>query len=104
MNITMHLQHRSFAIFFAVIVPFMCAWAQTNPPADVTISGIGTDVDFGWQVAPAGDVNGDSVTDLIVGDPSNTSVDQFAGRAYLFSGPLTSDIDTSKAVATISAE
>src|SRR5436309_7240249 len=81
-----------------------CVWAQPNPPADVLISGVGTDVDFGWQVAPAGDVNGDGFTDLIVGDPSNSSVTQFAGRAYLFVGPLTSDIDTSKAVATISAE
>ena len=104
MNITKHLLRESFATFFAIILPLTCVWAQTNPPADVTISGIGTDVDFGWQVAPAGDVNGDGVTDFIVGDPSNSSVAQFAGRAYLFLGPLTSDIDTSKAVATISAE
>ena len=75
---------RPVAIFLTIILPFACVWAQTNPPADVTISGIGTDVDFGWQVAPAGDVNGDGVTDLIVGDPSNSSVAQFAGRAYLF--------------------
>jgi hypothetical protein len=31
-------------------------------------------------------------------------VAQFAGRAYLFLGPLTENIDTSKAVASISAE
>jgi hypothetical protein len=103
MNITKYLLPGPFAIF-AIILPLTCVWAQTNPPADVTISGIGTDVDFGWQVAPAGDVNGDGFTDFIVGDPSNSSVAQFAGRAYLFLGPLTSDIDTSKAVATISAE
>jgi FG-GAP repeat len=104
MNITKHLLRRTFGIFFAIILPLTCVWALTNPPANVTISGIGTDVDFGWQVAPAGDVNGDGSTDFIVGDPSNSSVAQFAGRAYLFLGPLTSDIDTSKAVATISAE
>ena len=104
MNITKHLLRGPFAIFFAIILPLTCVWAQTNPLADVTISGTGTDVDCGWQVAPAGDVNGDGVTDFIVGDPSNSSVAQFAGRAYLFLGPLTSDIDTSKAVATISAE
>jgi len=63
-----------------------------------------TDNDFGWRVALAGDVNGDGFTDLVVGDPSNSSVAQFAGRAYLFLGPLTTSIDTSKAVATISAE
>jgi hypothetical protein len=70
----------------------------------VTITGVGTDVDFGWSIAPVGDVNGDGFTDLVVGDPSNGAVAQFAGRAYLFQGPLTKDIDTSKAVATISAE
>jgi len=76
----------------------------TTPPADVTITGVGTDTDFGWRVAPAGDVNGDGITDLVVGDPSNSAVAPFAGRAYLFLGPLTGNIDTSKAVATISAE
>jgi len=89
----------------AFSLPLSCLQAQTTtPPADVTISGVGTDVDFGWSVAPAGDVNGDGITDLVVGDPSNSSVAQFAGRAYLFLGPLTANIDTSNAVATISAE
>src|SRR5215469_18009283 len=77
MNIIMHLLPRPVALFLTIILPFACVWAQRNPPADVTISGIGTDVDFGWQVAPAGDVNGDGVTDLVVGDPSNSSVAQF---------------------------
>ena len=89
----------------AFSLPLSSLQAQTTtPPADVTISGVGTDVDFGWSVAPAGDVNGDGITDLVVGDPSNSSVAQFAGRAYLFLGPLTANIDTSNAVATISAE
>ena len=95
------------AILTATCLAVTLSWvhAQTTlPPADVTIRGVGTDTDFGWQVAPAGDVNGDGVTDLVVGDPSNSSVAQFAGRAYLFLGPLTENIDTSKAVASISAE
>src|SRR4029453_2201327 len=93
------------ATFVAITLPFNCFWAQTTtPPADVTITGVGTDVDFGWSVAPAGDVNGDGITDLVVGDPSNSSVAQFAGRAFLFQGPLTGSIDTSKAIASISAE
>src|SRR5215831_925547 len=96
---------RIAASFAALTFPLSCLFAQTTtPPADVTITGVGTDVDFGWSVAPAGDVNGDGITDLVVGDPSNSSVAQFAGRAYLFLGPLTANIDTSKAVATISAE
>ena len=93
------------ASFFALTLSDFRLYAQTTvPPADATIAGIGTDTDFGWQVAPAGDINGDGITDLVVGDPSNTSVAQFAGRAYVFLGPLTGNIDTSKAVATISAE
>ncbi len=104
MTMTKYLRRPIALTFLALTLPLACLRAGTNPPADVTISGIGTDVDFGWQVAPAGDVNGDGFTDLIAGDPSNSSVAQFAGRAYLFLGPLTSDIDTSEAVATISAE
>ena len=91
--------------FLSATLSLTCVRAQTTtPPADVTITGVGTDTDFGWQVAPAGDVNGDGITDLVVGDPSNSAVAQFAGRAYLFHGPLTTNIDTSTAVATISAE
>jgi hypothetical protein len=93
------------ATFLAATLSFSCLRAQTTtPPADVTITGVGTDTDFGWQVAPAGDIDGDGITDLVVGDPSNSAVAEFAGRAYLFQGPLTENIDTSKAIATISAE
>src|SRR4029078_8949750 len=95
------------AILTATCLALTLSWvhAQTTlPPADVTIRGVGTYTEFGWQVAPAVDVNGDGVTDLVVGDPSNSSVAEFAGRAYLFLGPLTANIDTSNAVATISAE
>jgi hypothetical protein len=78
--------------------------AQTTPPADITITGEGADDDFGWQVAPAGDVNGDGVQDLIVGAPSNDFVADFAGRAYLFYGPFTGNINAADADAIISAE
>ncbi|MEM1057297.1 MAG: T9SS type A sorting domain-containing protein [Bacteroidota bacterium] len=42
---------------------------------------------FGWSVAPLGDVNGDTVPDLLVGAPGE-SVDGIigAGRAYVVSG------------------
>ena len=105
MNTRKYYLYRISVAFIALSFSAACLRAQTtNPPADVTITGVGTDVDFGWQVAPAGDVNGDGFTDLVVGDPSNSSVAEFAGRAYLFQGPLTTDLDTSQAVATISAE
>ena len=83
-------------IFLALTLPLTSLQAETTvPPANVTIAGVGTDNDVGWSVAPAGDVNGDGFTDLVVGDPSNSSVAQFAGRAYLFLGPLATSIDTS---------
>lgn len=80
------------------------ARAQTNPPPDATITGEGPDDDFGWRVAPAGDVDADGAPDLIVGAPSNDFVDGFAGRAYLFYGPITGDLDAADADAIITAE
>jgi len=77
---------------------------ETTPPADITIIGEGGDDDFGWHVAPAGDVNGDGIPDLIVGAPSNDAVAGFAGRAYLFYGPFTANINAADANAIISAE
>ncbi len=68
------------------------------------ITGESADDDFGWQVAPAGDVNGDGVPDLIVGAPSNDAVVGFAERAYLFHGPLPVTIDAANADAIISAQ
>jgi hypothetical protein len=80
------------------------AQAQTNPPADATITGEGADDDFGWRVAPAGDVNGDGTPDLIVGAPSNDTIAGFAGRAYLFHGPVVGSLNAADADAIVSAE
>jgi hypothetical protein len=78
--------------------------AETTPPADITITGESGDDDFGWRAVPAGDVNGDSIPDLIVGAPSNDAVADFAGRAYLFYGPLSGNINAADADAIITAE
>ncbi len=58
----------AFAAFTCVLLSPL--QAQSTPPADVTITGENAGNDFGWRAAPAGDVNGDGVEDLIVGAPS----------------------------------
>ncbi len=40
----------------------------------------------GWGVASAGDVNGDGITDLIVGAPNGDDSDLNAGEAYVIFG------------------
>ena len=97
----------AFLIPLIVLSPLLGgaqARAQTNPPADAMIIGESADDDFGWRVAPAGDVNGDGAPDLIVGAPSNDAVAGFAGRAYLFYGPITGNLNAANADAIVTAE
>src|SRR5687768_6939813 len=106
------MMKRSSASLIVLVSMLVLGWiatasgirAQPTPSPDSTITGETADDDFGWEVAPAGDVNGDSVPDLIVGAPSNDAVAGFAGRAYLFLGPVAGAIDAADADAIISAE
>jgi hypothetical protein len=91
-------------VLAALILAHSQAQAQPSPPADALISGESADDDFGWRVAPAGDVNGDGALDLIVGAPSNDAVAAFAGRAYLFNGPVTGSLNAADADAIVTAE
>ncbi len=91
-----------FAAVTCVLVSLL--QAQTTPPADITITGEGAGNDFGWRAAPAGDVNGDGIQDVIVGAPSYDGIAGFAGRAYLFHGPFNGDINAADADAIISAQ
>lgn len=43
---------------------------------------------FGWRVIPLGDLDGDGLADLLVGAPAAPGAGDFAGRTYLFRGPL----------------
>ncbi len=56
--------------------------AGLNTTSALTLTGTGTER-FGETVSPAGDVNGDGITDVIVGAPSFSSG---TGRAYLYHG------------------
>ncbi|WP_455393187.1 hypothetical protein [[Eubacterium] cellulosolvens] len=51
--------------------------------ADIMIYGGNTGENFGWDVADAGDMNGDGLNELIVGSPS---AQNNQGRAYIFYG------------------
>jgi hypothetical protein len=59
--------------------------------ADVILTGAVADDFFGYSVASAGDVNGDSFDDLIVGAYRNYAGGNNAGRAYVFFGGPAAD-------------
>lgn len=67
---------------------------------DILISGIeGANQEFGYNVAMPGDVDGDGWADLAASEFSNPG----AATAYLFPGPITGDLLTSDASASIFA-
>ncbi len=55
-----------------------------------TITGEGINTDFGFSVDSAGDVNGDGIGDLIIGQPSGTTFNR-PGRAVVVLGKQTFD-------------
>ncbi len=59
--------------------------------ADVTLTGAATGDQFGRSVSPAGDVNGDSYSDVIVGARWNNAGGSNAGRAYIYFGGVSMD-------------
>jgi hypothetical protein len=55
--------------------------------ADTSLSGSGTNDEFGSSVAGAGDVNGDGFADVIVGAPrDDAGQGEYEGAAYVFLG------------------
>jgi hypothetical protein len=51
-----------------------------------TVDGAQDDADFGRSVAPAGDVNGDGYSDVIVGARLHDNIQNNEGRAFLYLG------------------
>ncbi|MCK5560496.1 MAG: DUF2341 domain-containing protein, partial [Thermoplasmata archaeon] len=71
-------------IIFLILAPIVIVNFK-NSDANIigTIAAEGANDNFGFSVANAGDVNGDSVDDIIVGAPG---YDNDRGRAYVFLG------------------
>jgi len=59
---------------------------------------------FGFSVAPAGDMDGDGVTDLVVGAPYSDVSGADAGMAFLFSGHVAGEVPASDALASLTGE
>jgi len=51
------------------------------------VTGEGAGDNFGWDIAPAGDVNNDGDADFVVGAPLNDALGSNTGRVYVYSGP-----------------
>jgi len=60
--------------------------AKVNTTADLVFNGSTDGEQFGYNVAPAGDVNKDGYGDLLVGSPMYYGVGSQSGRAFLYYG------------------
>jgi hypothetical protein len=78
--------------------------AQTDPPADVQITGEVRDDGFGRSAVAAGDVNGDGFVDYLAGADGDDDVAEGSGEAYLFYGHLSPNVGARDADATVTGE
>ncbi|MDP2364267.1 MAG: integrin alpha, partial [Ignavibacteria bacterium] len=60
--------------------------SSMNNTADITLTGVAADDNFGYSAATAGDVNGDGYSDVVVGARYNDIGGIDAGRAYIYYG------------------
>jgi hypothetical protein len=57
-----------------------------NSVADVTMTGLAANDQFGYSVSTAGDVNGDGYSDVVVGAPRSEDKATDAGKAFIYYG------------------
>jgi FG-GAP repeat len=100
----MMIKHTRLALGLALTL-LSCGFVPAPARADaLRLTAEGAGHDFGFSVAPAGDLNGDGIPDVVVGAPSFNGIQDFAGRAYVFYGPFDgNDRSAADADAVISA-
>lgn len=69
--------------------------------ADAIIDGEAAGDMLGAAVSAAGDIDGDGIDDFALGAPGNDRTGTYAGRAYLFHGPLAGTVDADDAEALL---
>jgi hypothetical protein len=69
--------------------------------ADVTVVGGASGDQMGAALLSPGDVDGDGDDDLVVGAPGGDDAGLDAGAVYLFTGPLTGQIEASAATSVV---
>src|SRR5262245_823002 len=80
------------ALPLAVLFVLAAAGPASALPADLWVRlpwsprGDSPQDQFGYVVAPAGDVNGDGYSDVLIGAPGDEGPNPDAGRAFLFLG------------------
>jgi hypothetical protein len=65
--------------------------------ADTRLLGEREDPQAGWSIAGVGDVDGDGLDDFVVGAPGDDAAGEDAGAVYLFTSPVSGDVDLSAA-------
>lgn len=74
---------------------FLGSGAGLPSMADWTFSGLTGPGAFGASASSCGDINGDGLSDLVIGDPYATSGSSANGAAYVFLGNRTSSLAVS---------
>ncbi len=68
-------------------------WPETTADADVSWEGADASWGFGQSVSISGDLDGDGLADVLVGDPRVSTIEGSEGRVYVDLGGALSDSD-----------